>query len=430
MKRLVQSALAAGIILTASPLFARDLSIEQALKTALENNATLNAERQELNKAKGGVVQARGNFYPSLTMSGEYSDGRYPSVSNGWRSDSASGALTLTQNLYAGGKYAAQRRQARETLNQTELSIQEAEEALAVNVYDAFYGVLLAQETVAAARDAVETSRKHVLEVRHMLRLGLANQLELIRAEQQLSSNEASLASCRGSLDLERIELLNLMGLPPASDLLPTGTLEMPTPDGAASVSVELARKQRPDIAVLHKQVDIQKEEIKIARSGMLPTLDFSISADYDAPYHNQDRGENSWEAALSLEIPIYDRGQTRGAVMKAEAQQEQNKKSIQQKELDILSEVELAWIEIGDSVLQVEACGKALSLAKESLRLSQVGYREGVTPQLDLLEAQSNHTAARKDYSQALFDHLMKVVALKRAEGALIPWTLEGAKK
>ena len=115
---------------------------------------------------------------------------------------------------------------------------------------------------------------------------------------------------------------------------------------------------------------------------------------------------------------------------MKAKAVQEQNKQALRQKELDVLSEIELAWVEIGDSAVQVEAHRKSLALARETLRLSQVGFREGVTPQLDLLEAQSNLTAARKDYSQSLFDHLMKVVALKRAEGALIAWTLEGEKR
>ena len=78
---------------------------------------------------------------------------------------------------------------------------------------------------------------------------------------------------------------------------------------------------------------------------------------------------------------------------------------------------------------MSVEAYRKALLLAQESLRLSQVGYREGVTPQLDLLEALSKHTLARKEYSQSLYNHLMKIVSLKRAEGLLIPWTMEDKK-
>lgn len=409
----------------AGAAFAQDLGIEEALRIALEKSPTIISERQAINKAKGSMVQAKGNFLPSLTLSGEYEDGRYVSVSSGDRTDSASAGLVLTENLYAGGKHSALKRQSKAELSQAESSIREAEEALAVDIYDAFYSVLLARETVAAAQDAVDTSKKHVSEVKHMLRLGLANNLEVIRAEQQLSSNEASLASANGSLASSRINLLNLMGLSPASDYHPKGSLKMDVPDGSAKVSVEIAERFRADAEVLEKQIAIQKEQIEIARSAVRPQVDLSLSLDYANPYHNQDRTEDSWTATLSVDVPLYDRGQARGSVMQAQASQEQNVQALAKKYLDIASEVEIAWIEIADSEVEVKAYDKALHLARESLRLSQIGYREGVTPQLDLLEAQSNLTSARKDYSQSLFNHLMNIVSLKRAEGILIPWTL-----
>ena len=386
MKHMSRFLAASLVLLCSAPSRAQDLSISEAMKFALEHSPTLNSVRQEVRKAKGSKVQADGNFYPRISINGSYSDGRYPSVgNNGWRTDSRSASVGLSQNLYAGGKHAAQRRLAKEQLSQAELTVREAEEDLAVRLNTLFYSVLLARETVAAAKDAVETSQKHVQEVRH------------------------------------------LMGLPPSSEYSPVGTLKSSRPAGTPPASIELARKQRADKAILEKQIAMQKEQIKIAQSGMKPSVDFSASAAVDNPYHNQDRTDDSWKATLSLEIPVYDRGQTRGEVMKARAVQEQNKYKLRQKELDILSEIDLAWVEINDSEAHVTARRKAHALAKETLRLSQVGYREGVTPQLDLLEAQSNLTSARKDYSQSLFNHLMRIVALKRAEGALIPWTLEG---
>ena len=425
MKLTVRFAAVAALLFSATPLYAQALSIAEAMRFALEHSPTLNSVRQEVRKAKGSKVQADGNFFPRISINGSISDGRYPTA--GSRTDSRGASIGLSQNLYAGGKHTAQRRLAKEQLSQAELTVREAEESLAVRLHSLFYSVLLERETVAAAKDAVETSQKHVQEVRQMLQLGLANQLEVIRAEQQLSSNEALLANCKGALDSARISLLNLMGLPPSSEYSPVGTLEIARPKGTPPASIELARRQRADKAIIEKQIAMQKEQIKIAQSGMKPSVDLSASAAVDNPYHNQDRTDDSWKATLSLEIPVYDRGQTRGEVMKARAVQEQNKHNLRQKELDILSEIDLAWVEINDSEAQVTARRKAQTLAKETLRLSQVGYREGVTPQLDLLEAQSNLTSARRDYSQSLYNHRMRIVSLKRAEGALIPWTLEG---
>lgn len=427
MKHSSRYMLAALFLFAVAPLRAQELSISQALRYALEQSPTLKSVREELRKAKGSKVQADGNFFPTISINGSYSDNRYPTVARGNQTDSRSAAVGLSETLYAGGRNRALLRQAKQQIDQAELTVQEAEEALAVDLHTLFYSVLLARETVAAASDAVETSRKHLQEVQQMLGLGLANQLEVIRAQQQLSSNEASLASSRGTLDSATINLLNLMGLPPSSDYSPSGTLEIDRPSGSPETSVELARSQRPDKAIIEKQIAIQKEQITVAASSMKPYVDVSVSAGFDKPYHNEDRGEDSWRAALNLDIPVYDGGQTRGEVIKARAVQEQNRQNLRQKELDILSEVGLAWLEIDNSETQVVASRQALSLARETLRLSQVGYREGVTPQLDLLEAQSNLTAARKDYSQSLYSHLMRIVELKRAEGALIPWTLGG---
>ena len=68
-------------------------------------------------------------------------------------------------------------------------------------------------------------------------------------------------------------------------------------------------------------------------------------------------------------------------------------------------------------------ASEKALELAKETLRLAEVGYREGVTPQLDLLDAQSSLTLAQLEYNRAQYSHLIAVVALKVTEGTVIQW-------
>ncbi len=418
--------------LTALPAHARSdsLTIGEALRIALQNSPTLASQRQELNKAKAGILQADGNFTPSLSLTGQYSDNRTPTTNDGSdRSDSSTAGVTVVQNLYSGGKHVAQRRQAKESMTKAELTVKEAEEALAVKIYSNFYGVILAHETVSAAQDAVDTSRQHLRQVRQMQALGLANQLEVIRAEQQLSSNEASLVSAKGALDTVRINLFNLMGLPPATKNAPQGELKVAEPKGSVQESIQTAQENRPDIAVLQKQIKIQEEQIRIARSAMSPKIDLGATVGYSNPYQSKDQGKDTWRAYVSLEVPLYDRAQTRGEVMKARASQEQNHLELQQKQLDVLSEIELAWVEIGNSAVQVEARRKAYALARETLRLSEVGYREGVTPQLDLLDAQAGLTSARKDYSQALYNHLIRIVTLKRAEGILIPWTLEGEK-
>ena len=112
--------------------------------------------------------------------------------------------------------------------------------------------------------------------------------------------------------------------------------------------------------------------------------------------------------------------------MIRAKASLEQDKIAVGQKEIDIKSEVETAWTEAETTLLRLKATTKALELAKESLRLAEVGYKEGVSPQLDLLDAQSKLTSAMLENASAKYNHLIAAAALKMAEGTIIKWSGE----
>ncbi|NLD05357.1 MAG: TolC family protein, partial [Synergistaceae bacterium] len=88
------------------------------------------------------------------------------------------------------------------------------------------------------------------------------------------------------------------------------------------------------------------------------------------------------------------------------------------------------AWTEIESTLQHLKASEKALELAMESLRLAEVGFREGVTPQLDLLNAQTSLTSSRLDYARSQYNHLLTIVALKVTEATVIEWTGERRKQ
>lgn len=421
----------AGVLLFAMalPATAADLDIHEAISVALKSSPTILSTREAKRQAIGTKVAADGLYTPSLAATGKLADQKESLVTLGSRSDSRTAALTLTQTLYSGGRNPALKKQAESELRIADAAVTDAEEALAVKVYGYFYNVLLARETVAAARDAVTTSQQHVKQVQQMIELGLANKLELIRAQQQLSSNQADVSSALTTLDAAEINLLNAMGLPPQPRPHVVGTLMLTEPAGSKEVSAATAMKNRADLSQLVQQIEYQKQQINITRSAMNPTVNLTASLLAESPYNKVDTNHDDWEASLNLNIPIYDRNQTRGSVIKAKSVLEQRVLAKQQKELDIKSSTETAWIQINNSADRVKARDEALKLAKETLRLSQVGFREGVTPQLDLLSAQASFTSARKDYSQSLYDHLMCIVELKRVEGILIPWTYGGRR-
>ena len=247
-----------------------------------------------------------------------------------------------------------------------------------------------------------------------------------MRAGQQLAENSADLATARGLYENALISLMNYMGIEPQEAREVSGDLYEPAVSGDKAASLLLAQRFRADRKRLEGQIRYQENQIKIERSAMLPKVAAGLSSGWSNPYRQRDESGDTWRAQISLAVPIFDRNAARSAVISAKAVQEQNRIALEQKELDIKSEVESAWSDITTSRKSMRAQEKALELAKETLRLAEVGYREGVTPQLDLLDAQSGLTLAQLEYNRALYNCIIASVALKVTEGTISEWNGE----
>lgn len=402
------------------------INIHEALRLTLVNNSTLKSLRQEVKKAYAFKLQADGTLLPSISASASIDRQKESTTNDGERNDNKGAQVALEQVIYSGGKNSAIRRQSKQVKSIAELMIANGENTTVGELYARFYNVILQREKIKAEESAVKTSEQHLKEVSKMRELGLANSLEVIRAGQQLAANTANLSTAKGLYESAQISLMNYIGITPKKRLEVTGLLNVPEAVGNRQTSIRRAQANRADLKRLEEQLEYQKNQIIAEKSGTMPKITLGASTGYINPYLKDDRGDDTWRAELSVTLPIFDRNTARGNAIRAEAVLEQDKIALQQKELDVKSEVEIAWTEVESTSDRLKASEKALELGNESLRLAEVGFREGVTPQLDLLNAQTSLTSARLDYAQSQYNHLLTIVALKVTEGAVIEWTGE----
>lgn len=426
-KKFAILAAALALAAAAAPSFAAaPLEIGEAVAITMKNNSSLRSLRQELIKAEAFKLAADGTLLPSATVDGTLGWQREPQTDDGGRDDDRSAEAALEQVIYSGGRNSAMRAQSPQVRTIAEMAIADGENSAAGELFARFYNVLLQKKCIEAEEDAVKTSELHLREVSRMCDVGLANRLEVIRAQQQLAENKAALATARGAFEAANISLMNYMGIEPANRREVQGELYEPEITGSREKSLALASQFRADRRQLEEQLGYQTNQIKIERSEMLPQVSAGFSAGWLSPYRQRDESGDTWRAELRISVPIFDRNVTRRAVMEAKAVREQDKIALEQKELDIKSEVETAWTEIETNRENLAASEEALRLARESLRLAEVGYREGVTPQLDLLTAQSDLTAAQLEYNRAQYNCIIAAVALKMTEGTITKWNGE----
>jgi outer membrane protein TolC len=401
---------------------AAPLPIDEAIAIALADNAALMSLRQEGTKARAFKLQADGASAPAISLNANVNAQKEPQTASG-RYDGRSATVTLEQALYTGGRNEAMRRQSAQVKSIAELNLEDAENRAVGELFARFFNVLLQERYVETENAAIATSELHLREVTRMSELGLSNRLEVIRASQRLAANKADLATAEGLYDSAVISLMNFLSIPPEARRPVTGSLVPMDITGSREESLEAAMRNRADLAAAKQQIGYQRNQIEIERGALRPRVSIGASAGVMNPYKNEPADGDTWKAELTLSLPILDRDATRSAVIKAEAVAEQNEIAYAQKELDIKSETETAWTELETARERLESTAQALALAEETLRLAEVGFNEGVTPQLDLLSAQVSLTESRLDHLRSLYNNLLAVVALKVTEGDIIGW-------
>ena len=394
------------------------LEIREAIGLMLDDNLTLKSLRQDVQKADAFRLQADGTMTPEVGLNAFTREESSSTGSPG----SNQAQLSLTQTLYSGGRNQAMRRQSSQVRNIADLSLIDAQNGATGELFARFYNVLLQERRVETDRSAITTSELHLREVTRMSELGLSNRLEVIRASQLLAANKANLVTAEGLYDSAVISLMNYLAIPPEERRPIKGNLSVIAVSGDREQSLAAAMANRADIGVLENQIEYQANQIEIERSGNRP----KVTLGGTAAFLDKDRGgtyDDTWRAELSLTVPILDRNTARGNVIRAEATATQNRIALEQKELDIKSGVETAWTELETATEHMESTAQAMELAEETLRLAEAGYKEGVTPQLDLLSAQTSLTESRLEHLRSLYNHMLAVVALKVTEGNIIDW-------
>lgn len=420
-------AAAAALLIGTGSAGAEPMGIIEAIDLTLSQNLTLRSVREEAAKAYARRVGADGLWTPSITVNAYIDKQREMQTSDGSNRDSNTVArANLTQTIYSGGRNSALRRQAQTSTEIADLKLIDAENRAIGTLFALFYDTLLQRERIAAERSAVATSEAHLRELERMNEVGLSNRLEVIRASQGLATNRANLIAAEGKYGTAVIALMNFMTIPPEEQRELKGMMKAIKVAGDRASSLEAARKNRADLKAAEAQTRYQKDQVEVARSAGRPNISLGASAGYLDPYNRTDRGSDTWRAELSITVPILDRSSTRSAVLDAQATLRQTELALSISELDIVSGVEAAWTELDAANERLTSTERALELAQESLRLSEVGFQEGVTPQLDLLTAQTAFTEAQLAHLSALYDQMLAVVALKVTEGNIIQWTSE----
>ncbi len=381
------------------------LTIQQAVETAINNNAELNqmraqlAQKENIWRTETGISPAEISYFKEGISSSPDNPFAEKRITISQEIDFP---LTTIYRLKAfNQKVEAQKNLiiAKEKIIKSEVKSKYVEVLYAIHLQRSMTNQLkLSQDLYNAVYTKFET--------------GMGNGIDLTNAELQLDEAKNDLDQTEWVLHKARYGLFNIMGLPvnqqkysiQFTDTLTTIEIDI------SQIQTLAVQEKQPDFKASVNMLQASNYSVKEAKSNILPDITMSLyKQDYGGGYNY-----NGFE--IGLKIPIWLPFEQKGKIAIAKAQTDEIQWQQEGIRLNMKKQIEYAWHNYSVSRSIVNRYNTSLKEKASKLQsLTLRAYQLGETDLLVLLNAQQMFIKSEQRYLTALRDYYLQLAALEQ---------------
>jgi len=446
-----------GLETLGSYLRGRTLTIDQAVRLSLVTNHALALARAYLLSAQGRTAEAYAALNP--TVGGAIDVIRLnDSVSNKTlivddpqNFNKPIGAEIVNENvqqqLFSVGaqvpvdisgtlRVATQQAKLQEIAYRTD--IDRTRNQIVSDVKAAFYDALRAKALQLVAEENLKNTQDRLKDAQSKLQAQVVTKFDVLRAQTDVAAAQQNLIVAKNTAQTD-LAILNLvMGIKvtTAIQITEDGAVAQPgpLPENAMQTEGDLgpefdadlqeALTKRPEIIEATTNIEAAQKGITLARRSLMPQMNLSWGYLYAPNAGGSNPLVHTWEGQAILTVPFYDGGLARGRRIEAQGVlagfQVEKRQTVDQVTLD----AEQAYLSMNEARLRVDVANQTLTQAQAAFDLAKVRYTAGVSahagisPLLELSDAQSALTLAESNQVNALYDFNSAKARLDRALG------------
>ncbi len=302
----------------------------------------------------------------------------------------------------------------------SDLNVDFTRQQLKFTATTSYFTVLQTRNLLEVAKQSVDDFAAHLKNVQAQYDVGTVARSDVLQTEVQLANAQDGLIKAENNYNLAVATLNNVIGLPLSTDLKLKEDLKYQAYPLTIDDSVKYALTNRPEVYQTEAKVSIAKDQIKVAQSGSLPTLDFNGNNGWSAPDFPGARNSN-WLVSLNLGLNVFDSGLTRSQVKQAEYSVTSAQETARQTRDQVSLDVRTAFLTMKEAEKRIDTSKVAVDQAEENFRIAEVRYTAGVGTNLDVVDAELALTQAKTNYIQALYDYNTGKAQLDKAMGIAV---------
>lgn len=421
------------------------ITLEEAVKYALENQADAKKAKLQIENSEYLIQEARAGALPTLTANGsltynpilqetaipsssfpggEQSPEPFIILAMGQKWNSVAG-VNLTQNLFDQTVFTGLKA-AKTTREFYNINAELTDEQVIERVASAYYDVFVQKEQLETIDSSLVTIQKTRDIIKSLWENGLARKIDLDRAEVQVTNLQTNRQQLINAVKLKENALKFFMGMPivqPIELAEEDFQVEPPLlPETSAS-------ENRTEMKVLSKQKELLQLQVSARKAAYYPTLSLTAGYNYMGQGDRFPIGSGLddgvyWSdfasIGLNLRIPIFNGFATKARVSQADIELRTLEEDIKNTQLNLDLEYQNAKSQMENNYIAIENQEKNVNLAQEVVNNTENNYRQGLATLTDLLESQNALIDARNNYSNALLQYKLAEIQLLKSQGNL----------
>lgn len=416
-------------------------TLRNCIDYALEHNITIRRNRINVESTQEDVKTAKADFLPSLSgnisqrivnrpnsASGTIISGDNITTSESKTSYNGSYGIDANWTVYNGSKRVNTLKQQQLNSRIAELTVDESENSIEENITQLYVQILYSAEAVKVNESTLEVSRKEFERGQELFNAGSIASSDLAQLEAQVSNDNYQLVTSQTTLQNYKLQLKQLLELdgdfemdlflPPLDDS--SVLIPLPTKDDVYQTALNL----RPEIESSKLNIEASDMNIKIARAGYIPSL--SLSAGIGTTNANgndfsfSEQVKQNWNNSigLTLNIPIFDKRQTKSAVNKAKLQRQTSELDLMDNQKTLYKTIESLWLSANSAQQQYVAATQKLKSTQASYALVSEQFNLGMKNTVELLTEKNNLLSAQQETLQAKYTAILNAGLLRFYQG------------
>lgn len=411
-------------------------TLRECCDYAVTHNIAIKQRQNQCRQQELQLSTARNRRLPDLSgsVSQNFSFGRGLTADNTYtntNTSSTSFSLGTSVPLFTGFQIPNQIKLNQLNLEAATADLEKAKNDVRMQVAQAYVQILYNMEIANVAHRQVVIDSMQVVRLQAFVDNGKASGA-------QLSQQQATLANSRFTAvqadNNQRLAVLTL-----------TQLLELPTPDGFAVAQPETsaisslsdipspdviyadALGMKPEVIAQQLRLRATDHSIKIAQAGYMPTLSLSgglgsnyyTTSKFDSdPFGTQLKNNFSQYIGLSLNIPIFNRFQTRNSVRNARIEQENQLLALDNTKKTLYKEIQQVYYNTLNARQKERSSEETVRSSNDAFTLMLAKYENGKANITEFNEAKNVYLKAESDRVQALYELLYQRALIQFYQG------------